>query len=59
MIQKSEKKQENRNASIVLGVTIFIMGGCGLAYEYTFSKISSDVLGNSTQQWAIIIGVME
>jgi len=34
------------------------MGGCGLAYEYTLSKIASDILGNSVQQWAIVIAVM-
>jgi len=42
----------------VLSIIIFLMGGCGLAYEYTFSKIASDLLGNSVQQWAIIIAVM-
>jgi len=42
----------------VLSVIIFLMGGCGLAYEYTFSKIASDLLGNSVRQWAIIIAVM-
>ena len=35
-----------------------VMGGCGLAYEYTISKLASDLLGNSVKQWAIIIGVM-
>lgn len=35
-----------------------MMGGCGLAYEYTLSKVSSDLLGNSARQWALIIGVM-
>ncbi len=34
------------------------MGGCGLAYEYTMSRVASDLLGNSVRQWAIIIGVM-
>ncbi len=34
------------------------MGGCGLAYEYTFSKMASDLLGNSVQQWAVIIAIM-
>ena len=34
------------------------MGGCGLAYEYTFSKVATDLLGNSVQQWGIIIAVM-
>lgn len=34
------------------------MGGCGIAYEYTLSKVSSDLLGNSVQQWAIVIALM-
>jgi len=42
----------------ILGIVIFIMGGCGLAYEYTFSKIASDLLGNSVQQWAVVIAIM-
>ncbi|MEJ2546064.1 MAG: hypothetical protein P8Y99_18530, partial [Calditrichaceae bacterium] len=29
-----------------------------MAYEYTLSKVASDLLGNSVRQWAIIIGVM-
>lgn len=39
-------------------IITFLMGGCGIAYEYTFSKIASDFLGNSVQQWAVIIGLM-
>ena len=44
--------------SFVLYASMFVMGGCGLAYEYTLSKLSSDLLGNSVEQWAVIIGVM-
>ena len=44
--------------SLVLYFSMFVMGACGLAYEYTLSKIASDLLGNSVRQWAIIIGVM-
>ncbi|MBN1970603.1 MAG: polyamine aminopropyltransferase [Candidatus Delongbacteria bacterium] len=44
--------------TIALYFSMFIMGSCGIAYEYTFSKISSDLLGNSTKQWAVIIGLM-
>lgn len=44
--------------SFVLHLSMLFMGCCGLAYEYTLSKISSDLLGNSVQQWAIVIGVM-
>ena len=44
--------------SYVLYFTMFVMGACGLAYEYTLSKVASDILGNSVRQWAIIIGIM-
>lgn len=43
---------------IVLYIVTFLMGGIGVAYEYTFSKLASDLLGNSVQQWAIVIGIM-
>ena len=47
-----------RSDTAVLYLSMFVMGGCGLAYEYTLSKIASDLLGNSARQWAVIIGVM-
>lgn len=47
-----------RRESFVLYIAMFVMGGCGLAYEYTFSRVASDLLGNSVRQWAVIIGVM-
>ena len=56
-----------REGTFFLGAAVFrkaiyflagSMGACGLAYEYTFSKLSSDLLGNSPRQWALVIGVM-
>ena len=47
-----------RSPRFIIHFSIFMLGGCGLAYEYTLSKISSDLLGNSARQWAIIIGIM-
>jgi spermidine synthase len=44
--------------SWVLYISMFIMGACGLAYEYTLSKVAGDILGDSVRQWAIIIGTM-
>ncbi len=57
-MSSTAKKKTESTESLVLGFSMFIMGGCGLAYEYTFSRVASDLLGNSAQQWAIIIGVM-
>ncbi len=50
--------QHQRSARTAIYAMTFIMGGCGIAYEYTFSKISADLLGNSVHQWAITIGLM-
>jgi spermidine synthase len=48
----------SRRESWALGLLMFLLGGCGLAYEYTLSKIASDLLGNSVQQWATMIATM-
>jgi len=50
--------QKTSQESTVLYISMFVMGACGLAYEYTLSKVASDILGNSIRQWAVIIGVM-
>ncbi|MBC2607193.1 polyamine aminopropyltransferase [Pelagicoccus albus] len=44
--------------TVVIGLVMFVMGGCGMAYEYTLSKLASDILGNSVQQWAMVIAIM-
>jgi len=56
MAAAAEPRAVRKRAVIYL--MTFIMGGCGIAYEYTFSKLSSDLMGNSVQQWAITIGLM-
>lgn len=54
-----EKKYRQPKAlNIVLGLSMLFIGICGISYEYTFSKLASDILGNSVRQWAIIIGLM-
>jgi len=53
-----EKRATSRHERWALGLLMFLLGGCGLAYEYTLSKIASDLLGNSVQQWATMIATM-
>ena len=53
-----ERKGNGARERFIIYLMTFIMGGCGIAYEYTFSKISSDLMGNSVRQWAITIGLM-
>lgn len=45
-------------ATIVLAVSIFSSGAVGLINEYILSTVSSYILGNSIEQFAIIIGIM-
>lgn len=45
-------------SKLALSFFAFSAGFCGLAFEYTFSKFASDMLGNSPRQWAITIGLM-
>lgn len=52
------EEQSSQSRGWILGIIIFVMGGCGLAYEYTFSRIASDLLGNSVRQWAVVIAIM-
>lgn len=52
------EQSHHRRDRWALGMLMFLLGGCGLAYEYTLSKIASDLLGNSVQQWATMIATM-
>ncbi len=58
MSLESTTKYDVTFERLAVYIITLLMGGCGIAYEYTFSKIASDLLGNSVQQWAIIIGLM-
>lgn len=58
MSSRKEVKPPSRRSRWALGLLMFLLGGCGLAYEYTLSKIASDLLGNSVQQWATMIATM-
>jgi spermidine synthase len=58
MTSRAEARSPTRRDRWALGVLMFLLGGCGLAYEYTLSKIASDLLGNSVQQWATMIATM-
>lgn len=47
-----------KRLALVLGVSMLFVGICGISYEYTFSRLGSDILGDSVKQWAITIGLM-
>jgi spermidine synthase len=57
-IEKERTNGGSGSPRLALGLLMFLLGGCGLAYEYTLSKFASDLLGNSVQQWATMIATM-
>ncbi|MBT4289346.1 MAG: polyamine aminopropyltransferase [Deltaproteobacteria bacterium] len=59
MLKSSSSLKSNpKFLSLILGLSMLFVGICGISYEYTFSKLASDILGDSVKQWAIIIGLM-
>ncbi len=47
-----------RLATILLGLSIFATGFCGLVSEFILSTVSSYILGNSVEQFSVIIALM-
>jgi spermidine synthase len=45
-------------ASLLLCGCIFASGACGIILEYIQASIASMILGNSFEQWAVVIGLM-
>jgi spermidine synthase len=45
-------------AKLLLVTCAFLTGACGLILEYIQATVASFILGNSTEQWAVVIGLM-
>jgi len=45
-------------ASILLSACMFASGACGIILEYIQATLASMILGNSFEQWAMVIGLM-
>ena len=41
-----------------LGLIVMFLGGCGLVYEYVLSTLATQILGNSVEQFSLIIATM-
>ena len=46
------------SATFLLASSMFFTGGCGLVVEYILSTVSTYILGNSIEQFSIIIALM-
>ena len=45
-------------AALLLGGCMFASGACGVILEYIQAAMASMILGNSFEQWAMVIGLM-
>ena len=47
-----------RFATLLLALSMFMTGACGLISEYVLSTVSTYILGNSIEQFSVIIALM-
>lgn len=52
------KKKTFNLASLLLVACMFASGACGIILEYIQASLASMILGNSFEQWAMVIGLM-
>ena len=46
------------HARKVLAASMFVMGACGIAYEYTLGALGNNLMGSSHEQIFVVIGLM-
>jgi len=51
-------KNRFRFARLVLALSMLIMGGCGIIYEYTLGLLGNYMMGSSHEQIFVVIGIM-
>ncbi len=54
----TKKKVQFNFASVLLCACMFASGACGIILEYIQASLASMILGNSFEQWAMVIGLM-
>ena len=54
----TQKKAQFNFASVLLCTCMFASGACGIILEYIQASLASMILGNSFEQWAMVIGLM-
>ena len=47
-----------RHARKMLAASMFVMGACGIAYEYTLGALGNNLMGSSHEQIFVVIGLM-
>jgi len=49
---------QGRPAQLLLAVSMFVMGACGLVYEYVLSVLGNYLIGSSHEEIFVVIGLM-
>ena len=52
------KPQQDQAKRFLLGLVVMFLGGCGLVYEYVLSTLATHLLGNSIEQFSLVIATM-
>ena len=47
-----------RHARWVFGISMLVMGACGIVYEYALGALGNNLIGSSHEQIFVIIGIM-
>lgn len=48
----------SRRVKVLLALSMFVMGGCGIAYEYVLSVLGNYLIGSSHEEIFVVIGLM-
>jgi spermidine synthase len=49
---------QHRGKRFLLALVVMFLGGCGLVYEYVLSTLATHLLGNSIEQFSLVIATM-
>ncbi len=58
MQQTATQPRRPGTAAILLCACMFASGACGIILEYVQASLATMILGNSFEQWAMVIGLM-
>ncbi|MGB0648259.1 MAG: hypothetical protein ACPGQS_13830, partial [Bradymonadia bacterium] len=57
-VNTSSHSMPPRAQRFMLGLVVMFLGGCGLVYEYVLSTLATHLLGNSIEQFSLVIATM-
>ena len=58
LLNTPSQSSPHRGQRFMLGLVVMFLGGCGLVYEYVLSTLATHLLGNSIEQFSLVIATM-